>query len=85
MKDEKELLELGQFYFLNNKFQKAIEIFGQLLKEEKTNYDAMYNLGLSYEALNDFDNAKIFYKQALGIKADHVRAKEHLQKLIGKE
>jgi Flp pilus assembly protein TadD len=85
MNDEKDLLELGKFYFLNNKFQKAIEIFKRLLKEEKTNYDAMYNLGLSYEALNDVDSAKIFYKQALDIKADHKRAKEHLQRLIGKE
>ena len=85
MSDDQDFLELGKFYFLNKKFKKAVEVFKEILGKEKNNYDAMYNLALSYEALNDLDQAKNIYQKLLSIKAEHKLAKDHLSKIIGKE
>ena len=81
--DEKEILELAKFYFLNRKFEKAVECFKKVLKLNPGNADAYYNLGLIYENQNDPDAAKKMYEKALDIDEDNKLAREHLNKLIG--
>ncbi|MCP4481652.1 MAG: tetratricopeptide repeat protein [bacterium] len=85
MKDVQDVLELGKFYFLNKKFQKAIELFQKIVAQEESNFEATYNLALSYEVLNELDSAKIFYEKTLEVKPSHKLAKEHLEKVVGNE
>lgn len=80
---DEDLIDLGKFYFINKKFENAKEMFLRALKMIPNNYEASYNLGLCYEAVNDVENAIIFYKKALEIKKDCKLANDHLQKLIG--
>ena len=82
-RDEQDLLELGKFYFLNKKFEKAIEVFKKALKEDTINAEITYNLALAYEAVNDLDNAHIFYKKTIALNPEHKLAGEHLRKLVG--
>ncbi len=74
-------IEMGKFYFINKKFELAKTLFLEILKEDETNYDVIYNLALCCEALNDLDNAATYYKRVLSIKEDHKLAKEHLIKI----
>lgn len=79
---KEDKMELGKFYFINKKFELAKSFFLEILEKDETNYDAIYNLALCYEALNDLDNATLYYKRVLSIKEDHKLAKEHLSKII---
>jgi len=78
-----DLMDLGKFYFLNKKFENAKEMFLKALKAIPNDHEAAYNLGLCYEAMNDIENAIIFYKKTLEINKDCKLANDHLQKLVG--
>ncbi|MFC1546359.1 tetratricopeptide repeat protein [bacterium] len=80
-----ELIELGKFYFINQKFEQAKKEFKRVLKLEPKNIEAFYNLALAYEATNDNDLAKKYYEQVLELDIKHKLAKEHLHKIIGSE
>ncbi|MCK5534569.1 tetratricopeptide repeat protein [bacterium] len=80
---EQELIELGKFYFLNQKYDQAIKEFQEALKINSNNPQIYYNLGITYEAKNMIEQASKMYRQTLELKSDHVYAKEHLDKLVG--
>lgn len=48
----------------NNHYSKAQELLMQLHREIPNSYVVLYNLALSYEALNEFEKAMDFYTQA---------------------
>lgn len=86
MKNQNELVdswEEAQFYILNSKYSKAIEILNKLLKKNKNNPELHYQLGLCYEALNMQDEAKREFRRAIELEPDSSEAKRHLDKLIG--
>jgi tetratricopeptide (TPR) repeat protein len=76
-------LEMGKFYFLNNKINEAISEFNNVLEINPANAEAYYNLGLINESENKPDEAKEFYARAVNIKPDYKIVKEKLEKLIG--
>ena len=80
---ENEYMELGKFYFLNNKFEEAIKEFEKVLKINPQNAEAYYNIGLIWEGSHDYEKAKLMYAKALGIKEDYKMASEKLNKLTG--
>ncbi len=80
---EQELIELGKFYFLNQKYDQAIEEFEKVLKINSNNPLVFYNLGIVYEAKNMIEKASRMYRRTLELKPDHFFAKEHLDKLVG--
>ena len=78
-------MELGQFYFLNHKYEEAVCEFQKVLEMDPKNAEAYYNIGLIKESANKTDEAKEMYAKALEIKGDYKLARERLNKLIGLE
>ncbi|MDR0977925.1 MAG: tetratricopeptide repeat protein [Endomicrobium sp.] len=76
-------MELGKFYFLNNKFDEAVAEFKKVLNVNPANAEAYYNIGLIKEVSNLPDEAKDMYSKALSINPDYKIARERLNKLIG--
>ena len=83
--NETELMELGKFYFLNNKYDEAVVKFNKVIGMNPNNAEAYYNIGLIKETNNDFDGAKKMYAKALNIDEAYKSARERLNKLIGLE
>lgn len=81
--DEVAHMELGKFYFLNNKYDEAISEFEKVLEINAGNAEAYYNMGLIFESCNETDKAKEMYQKALDLKGDYKTARERLNKLIG--
>jgi tetratricopeptide (TPR) repeat protein len=83
--NDKDLIEMGKFYFINKKFENAKEMFFKVLNKDPFNYEVIYNIGLCFEAINDTENAIFYYKKTLEINKDYKLAVEHLEKLTGTE
>ncbi|MHB9155690.1 MAG: tetratricopeptide repeat protein, partial [Endomicrobiales bacterium] len=81
--NEVALLEMAKFYFMNNKYDEAIEELAKVLEINPGNSGAYYNLGLIYENRNRADKAKEMFEKALDIVPGHKLAREHLNRLIG--
>ncbi|MDR2616985.1 MAG: tetratricopeptide repeat protein [Endomicrobium sp.] len=80
---EATYMELGKFYFLNNKYDAAILEFNKVLEINPANAEAYYNIGLIKESSNLIDEAKEMYSKALSINSEYKIVKERLDKLIG--
>ena len=80
---EQSTLELGMFYFLNNKFDKAIVEFEKTIAMNPDNAEAYYNLGLIYQTKNIQETAIEMYKKALSLKPGYKLARKHLNKMKG--
>ncbi len=83
--NEANHMELGKFYFLNNKYDEAVIEFKKVLEYNPGNAQAYYNIGLINEACNKIEEAKEMYSKALNFKDDYKIARERLNKLIGLE
>lgn len=59
----KEALE----YFNKKDYNKALDIFNEVLENDKNNPNIISNIGLCYANLNDNDKAQEFYLKALNI------------------
>jgi tetratricopeptide (TPR) repeat protein len=80
---EQELIEMGKFYLINNKFDEAIIEFKKALEISPGNAEIYYNLGLVYETKNELDMAKKMYEKALSINPEYKIVKQHLDKIVG--
>ncbi|MDR1721053.1 MAG: tetratricopeptide repeat protein [Endomicrobium sp.] len=78
-------IELGKFYFLNNKYDEAVSEFRKVLEINPANAEAYYNIGLIKESSNLIDEAKEMYSRALAVKPDYEIVRNRLNKLIGIE
>lgn len=54
----------GTTYLLLGKYQKAVSDFTRALEFDPTDFDAMLGLALSYNGLNDVNNAKLNFQKA---------------------
>jgi len=88
IKDRKEktekLIELGKFYFLNEKYDEAIRKFKEAIKIDENNAEIYYNLGIVYESKNLPEEASQMYTKALELNPNHELASKHLEKIVGK-
>jgi len=80
---EESLIELGKFYFINGKYDKAIEEFKKAIALNPGKSETYYNLGLVYEAKNNLEEARKMYEKAIEIDPNNKLAKEHLEKIVG--
>jgi len=79
-----KLIELGKFYFLNEKYDEAIEKFKEASKIDEKNAEIYYNLGVVYESKNLPNDASQMYTRALELNPGHQLASKHLEKIVGK-
>lgn len=80
---EEFILETATLYFLNSKFDEAIEEFKKVLKLNPASVEAYCGLGLIYENKKQAEEAKKMYEKTLLLDKTNKVAKEHLNKLIG--
>jgi len=88
IRDRKEkvekLIELGKFYFLNEKYDEAISKFKEAVKIDENNAEIYYNLGIVYESKNLPEEASQMYTKTLELNPAHKLASKHLEKIVGK-
>lgn len=76
--DNPNLLVLrGNVYFLAQQWDKAEEIYRQLLKKNEENYDALFNLGQVY-----YNKAILLLANPLSGKLEEKRAKDYLRQSL---
>lgn len=75
--------EVGQFLFLNEKYDQAIEEFKKAIHDDPKDVEAYYNLGVVYETKSMTKEAKEAFTKALELSPEHKLAEQHLSKLIG--
>lgn len=79
----RDLVELGEFYFLNGKLKNALDVLLKARELDPQNVEAVYTLGLVYEAKNSYSDARQMYERVLKLAPTHKAAKNHLEKLVG--
>jgi len=82
MSDFDDLLEIGEFYILSQKFDEALKTLKKAEKIKKDNAQLYFNIGMAYEGLNDHEQARKAYRAALDINKEHKDAREHLDRMI---
>lgn len=78
-----DALELGKFYFINQKYDEAVKCFEDINAKSPGNEDVLYNLGLCYEMIGNTARAQDCYDNVLALNRKHKLAKKHLEKLLG--
>ncbi|GHT07330.1 hypothetical protein AGMMS5026_01600 [Endomicrobiia bacterium] len=81
--NELDHIELGKFYFLNNKYDEAVSEFKKVLEINPANAETYYNIGLIRESSNQMGEAREMYSKALVVKPDYKIVRVRLNKLIG--
>ncbi len=81
--DYTDLIELSDFYILSQRYEEAIKILKRAQKINKTDPRLYYNLGITYEALNEHDDARNAFRLVLKLDPANKSAQEHLDRLIG--
>ena len=71
-------IALGDILFETEMFKEAIIVFQDALKYNPGEYKLYYYLGMSYTRINDFPNAKEYYKKAATINSTLNSAKLNL-------
>ncbi len=74
MASTKELIEKGDIYFDEGKFNQALDTYKKALDIEPKNVDAIICIGLCYRHLEEYDKAIMFYNNALEIEPDNKTA-----------
>lgn len=79
----KDLLELSDFYIISQQFDEALKVLKRAEQIDKLEPKLYYNIGIVHEALNEHDQARTAFRQALVLKPDYESAQQHLDRLIG--
>lgn len=74
--------ELGKIQYSRKKYTDASRSFSTAAKLAPNFENAQYNLGMTYEKLNQVDNAITAYKKAISIKNDYAKAHLQLARLL---
>ena len=75
--DEVTLMLIGECHLNLKEYDNAIRIFEKTYKINK-NYNALFNIGKSYEKLGDLKNAAKHYKNVIKKNPNHVKSRENL-------
>ncbi|MGB3341895.1 MAG: tetratricopeptide repeat protein [bacterium] len=80
--DFDDLLELGNFYILSQRFEEALKVLKKAEKIDKMNPALYFNMGMAHEGLNERDEARNSFRLTLKLNPDDKAAQEHLTKLV---
>lgn len=65
---------LVDVYVLSKSFEKAVEVFENLLADDPDNIVALYGIGSVYQAMGDFKNAESYLQKTLALQPAHTDA-----------
>lgn len=80
--EAEKLVELGKFYFLNQKYDQAVLEYRRAVELDPKNCDAYYNLGIALETMNDLEGAREAFEKLLEIDPEYKGALEHYDRLV---
>jgi superkiller protein 3 len=78
-----KLVELGKFYYLNQKYDQAVAEYRKAVELDPKNADARFNLGIALETINDLEGARDAFEKLLELEPDYKGAQEHYDRLVG--
>ena len=68
--DSKSLFQTANAYYKNKQYEEAEKIYALLIKKDKKNANAFYNLGNTYFHLQQYAEAVLYYEKAKKLKPD---------------
>ncbi len=71
--------EKGKLLMLEGKYSQSSEVFEDLIKKDSSNSDALYYLGINYQAISNFPKAVSAFQKALSYKPGDIK----LMSLLG--
>lgn len=77
--DFQSAFQKGNEAFTNQEFEKAANIYEQIVAKGQTSFELYYNLGNAYFRLNEVSKSILNYERALLIKPHHSNAKYNLK------
>jgi tetratricopeptide (TPR) repeat protein len=77
--DFQSAFQKGNEAFTNQEFEKAANIYEQILAKGKVSFELYYNLGNAYFRLNEIPRSILNYERALQIKPQHGDAQYNLK------
>ena len=72
------LFKLGADSYFKQDFQKALMYYLQALALDVNNSVAYYNLGLTYDAMREYELAVAHYKKAIAINPNDIRTANNI-------
>ena len=69
--DSKSLFQTANSYYQNKQYEEAEKMYTLLLKKDKNNANAYYNLGNTYYHLKNYTNAILNYEKAKKLQPDN--------------
>jgi tetratricopeptide (TPR) repeat protein len=76
------IIEVGKFYFLNQKFDEAVAEYNKAIALDPKCLDAYYNLGITLEAISDQDGARDAFAKVIELDPANKGALEHYDRLV---
>lgn len=70
--------------YKEGKYEQAIELFNQIIKEQGTNSELLYNLGNAYSKAGDAGRAVLNYERALRLNPHNKKARNNLEYTLNK-
>jgi tetratricopeptide (TPR) repeat protein len=83
-KEVETIIEVGKFYFLNQKFDEAMAEYRKAIALDARSIDAYYNLGITLEAISDLDAARDAFAKVMELDPENKGAQEHYDRLVEK-
>ena len=80
--DASKLINDAKSLIKKAKYKRAIGKLKKAQREEPSNADIFNYLGFAHRKIGDYENSKIFYKEALAIQPDHKLALEYQGELF---
>ncbi len=81
-RDAQNLVELGKFYYLNQKYDQAVAEYRRAVELDPKNTDALFNLGIALETINDLEGAREAFEKLLELDPEYKGAQEHYDRLV---
>ena len=77
--DSKSLFQTANTYYKNKQYDEAEKMYSLLIKKDKKNANAYYNLGNTYYHLKNYSNAVLNYEKAKKLQPDNKHIDHNIQ------
>lgn len=77
--DSKSLFQTANSYYQNKQYEEAEKMYTLLLKKDKKNANAYYNLGNTYYHLKNYPNAILNYEKAKKLQPDNKQIAHNIE------